>query len=895
MTDPKKEKSSAGSDDGDSDYPQIDKSIYRYVLRHTLRGQLFLLLLTAVTMPLVYISLDIPKRIINQAIDGKDLPEVLLGFEVTQISFLMLLSVAFLVAVVATGGLKYYLNVYKGVLGERMLRRFRFDLYARILRFPSSKIRRTPPAEIIPMITAETEPLGGLIGDAIAAPAFQGALLLTYLSFIFQQDVWLGLASIALYPPQMYLIPKLQAKVNALSKQRVKTVRVLATHIGETVQGAPDIHANDSGRFERARTSGHLGRIFDIREEIYRRKFFIKFLNNFLAQVTPFFFFSIGGYLVIKGEISLGALVAVLAAYKDIGPPWKELLKFYQVFEDTRVKYLQVAEQFEPENMIRKSLLEAPDKVEPLSGELKAQNLSYGEEGGANTVSSVGFSIPLDSHVAVVGAAGSGKSDVSALAARLIWPTAGNIQMGSLNWADAAEAVTGRRVGWVGSTPYIFSGTIAYNLYYGLFNAPKDAHAGGDTVAGRRVREATASGNSPDDSGADWLDLTAGGFRDGEDLRQRARQVLQVANLEDDVYRMGLATRIADTEVDADTERKILEARRQFQEKGLDVTTFDPDKYNVNISVAQNILFGYPLDPGFAPEQLPSHALVTDLLRQAGLFDDFLALGVRVAQAMTEVFEGISPDSDLFERFSLISGDDLPVLEEILRRLSAIDDQSPKQLPEADQEALRSFVYRLVPAQHRLGIVDEPLQAQLLEVRKLLRETLGQENTSVDFLNPVALNPGLDIESNVLFGSLPFGKPALRSKIRNSIDEVIAAVGLRSLVVELGLNADVGTSGGKLSSMQRQKLGFARALMKNPDLLVVDEALAPFDFNVRGDLIKSIREHMHGRGIFWALESAGSVEHFEDVIVMESGKILEQGKTDEMAARNGPLKTLLAT
>ena len=449
MTDPKKAQPTASIEGDDPDYPRIDKSIYRYVLRHTLRGQLFLLLLTALTMPLVYISLDIPKRIINQAIGGENLPEMILGFEVTQVAFLMLLSVGFLVAVVASGGLKYYLNVYKGILGERMLRRFRFDLYARILRFPSAKIRRTPPAEIIPMITAETEPLGGLIGDAIAAPAFQGALLLTYLSFIFQQDVWLGLASIALYPPQMYLIPKLQAKVNALSKERVKTVRVLATHIGETVQGASDIHANDSGRFEQARTSGHLGRIFGIREEIYRRKFFIKFLNNFLAQVTPFFFFSIGGYLVIKGEVSLGALVAVLAAYKDIGPPWKELLKFYQVFEDTRVKYLQVAEQFEPENMIRKSLLEAPEEVEPLSGELKAQGVSYVAD-ETTTVSNTTFSVPLDTHVAIVGGAGSGKSDVSALAARLLWPTSGKIEVGHLDWAEAPEAVAGRRVGWVG-------------------------------------------------------------------------------------------------------------------------------------------------------------------------------------------------------------------------------------------------------------------------------------------------------------------------------------------------------------------------------------------------------------------------------------------------------------
>ncbi len=892
MTDPKKAQPTASIEGDDPDYPRIDKSIYRYVLRHTLRGQLFLLLLTVLTMPLVYISLDIPKRIINQAIGGENLPEMILGFEVTQVAFLMLLSVGFLVAVVASGGLKYYLNVYKGILGERMLRRFRFDLYARILRFPSAKIRRTPPAEIIPMITAETEPLGGLIGDAIAAPAFQGALLLTYLSFIFQQDVWLGLASIALYPPQMYLIPKLQAKVNALSKERVKTVRVLATHIGETVQGASDIHANDSGRFEQARTSGHLGRIFGIREEIYRRKFFIKFLNNFLAQVTPFFFFSIGGYLVIKGEVSLGALVAVLAAYKDIGPPWKELLKFYQVFEDTRVKYLQVAEQFEPENMIRKSLLEAPEEVEPLSGELKAQGVSYVAD-ETTTVSNTTFSVPLDTHVAIVGGAGSGKSDVSALAARLLWPTSGKIEVGHLDWAEAPEAVAGRRVGWVGSAPYIFTGTVAHNLYYGLFNSPVNQKDGASPDEQDRIHESIASGNSTDDAGADWLDLTAVGVQDIKGLRERAREVLEVADLGEDIYQMGLATRIADAQIDPQTESKILEARRQFQDKGLDVTTFDPNTYNVNISVSQNILFGYPLAAEFAPELLPSNPLVTDLLREAGLFDEFLHLGVKVAQTMTEVFEGVSPDSDLFERFSLISGDDLPVLEEILRRLSATEDQSPQSLPESDQEVLRSFVYRLVPAQHRLGIVNDSLQAKLLKVRGLLREKLGDTNDSVDFLDPASLNPGLDVESNVLFGALPFGKPALRSKIRKSIDEVIDGVDLRAYVMELGLYAEVGTSGGKLSSIQRQKLGFARALMKHPDLLVVDEALAPFDFNVRGSLIKGIREHMRGRGIIWALESASSVEHFEEVVVMESGRILERGRTQELLERDGPLKTLL--
>ena len=876
-----------------ADAPEIDRSIYRYVLRYTLRGQLFLLLLTVLTMPLVYISLDIPKRIINQAIGGVDMPDQILGFGVDQVSYLLALSVAFLLVVVISGALKFYLNVYKGVLGERMLRRFRFDLYTRILRFPSAHIRRTTPAEIIPMITAETEPLGGLIGDAIAAPAFQGALLLTYLSFIFQQDLWLGLASIALYPPQMYLIPKLQAKVNALAKTRVQTVRLLASHIGETVQGATDIHANDSGRFERAKTSNQLGRIFDIREELYRRKFFIKFLNNILAQVTPFFFFSIGGYLVIQGDVSLGALVAVLVAYKDIGPPWKELLKFYQVFEDTRVKYEQVAKQFEPENMIKASILEDQEVVESLKGTLTASNVSYGEDENSQTVSGASFSLPLDTHVAVVGGAGSGKSHLAGLAARVLWPTAGRLSINDLDWSEVPEAVPGRRVAWVGSSAHIFSGTISHNLYYGLMNSPQNLDPKTeDKAEQRRLREALASGNSTDSAAMPWLDLAAGNLSDERALLEKAIKVLAVVQLDEDGYRFGLGMHATFSDQDG-MRARFLKAREQIRAKGLEFVAFDPDIYNVNITVAENILFGNPDDPAFYPDRLPSNPLVTQLLRYAGLFDDFLAMGHKVAATMVEIFSGVSADSELFEQFSLVSSDDLVVLERILRDTTDAAVSDLAQLQEADQEILRALVYRLAPARHRLGIIDESVQQQLLKVRGMLRDKLGSDNDSVNFLDAQAFNPGLNIESNVLFGAMPFGKPAVRETICREIDEAITAAGLREYVIELGLTADVGNAGGRLSSIQRQKLVIARALMKDPDLLVVDEALGPLDFNARSQIIKNVCEFMNGRGVLWVLETPALAREFEDVIVMGSGRILEQGKSEALEQQDGPFKALL--
>src|SRR6185437_9886130 len=395
---------------------------YGFIIRHSRWHQVMLLIFTLVSFPFLYYSLDLPKTIVNRAIGGKKFPQELYGiFQLDQIPYLLTLCGIFLALVFINGGFKYYINVYKGQLGERMLRRLRYELYHRLLRFPLGHYKRVSSAELIPMITAEVEPLGGFIGDAFVLPAFQGGTLLTIIFFMFMQDPVLGTAAVALYPLQGYVIPKLQRKVNQLGKRRVRTVREVADQVHESAAGIVDIHTNDAVKRQLALFSHLLGTIYEIRFEIYQRKFFVKFLNNFIAQLTPFFFFAIGGYLVIRGNLSFGALVAVLAAYKDLASPWKELLDFYQIKEDSRIKYEQIVEQFQPAGMIDARLqLTEPEVLEPLTGELTVSNLSLAEDDGSRLVDGVSFAVPVDEHVAIVGQGGSGKNELALLLARLV-------------------------------------------------------------------------------------------------------------------------------------------------------------------------------------------------------------------------------------------------------------------------------------------------------------------------------------------------------------------------------------------------------------------------------------------------------------------------------------------
>ena len=257
----------------------MKQTLFGYIFAFSTRQQIVLVLLTFAAFPFIYLQAELPKRIVNGAIQGRpaDFPVTILGFEFEHVPYLFTLCGVFLALVLINGGFKYMLNVMKGRLGERMLRRLRYILYERILRFPLPHFRRVSQGELIPMVTQEVEPLGGFFGDAIALPLYQGGILVTLLAFILMQDPLLGLAAVALFPLQAVVIPRLQKKVNMLAKRRVQNVRILSEHLGESISGIAEIHTNDSSQYQLSRFSHRLGVIYDIRYEIFRRKFFIKF------------------------------------------------------------------------------------------------------------------------------------------------------------------------------------------------------------------------------------------------------------------------------------------------------------------------------------------------------------------------------------------------------------------------------------------------------------------------------------------------------------------------------------------------------------------------------------------------------------------------------------------
>ena len=111
----------------------------------------------------------------------------------------------------------------------------------------------------------------------------QAGTLITIFAFMFIQNPILGAAAIALYPVQAYFIPKLQRRIRELGRQRVRKMRTLSDRIGETIAAQVEIRTNAGAQHQLADISQRLGEIYDIRFEIYNRKFFVKFFEQFPA------------------------------------------------------------------------------------------------------------------------------------------------------------------------------------------------------------------------------------------------------------------------------------------------------------------------------------------------------------------------------------------------------------------------------------------------------------------------------------------------------------------------------------------------------------------------------------------------------------------------------------
>lgn len=862
----------------------MERSLYSYIWRYSAPRQIVILCITLMSFPILYVSLELPKQIVNDAIGANpqtDFPKDWLGMPFGQVEYLLVLCFSFLGLVTLNGIIKYSLNVYKGLTGERTLRRLRYQLYERVLRFRLPHFGKISSGEIIPMITAEVQPLGGFIGDAIALPAFQGGTLLVYLTFIFVQDPLLGAAAVILYPFQGWLIPKLQKRVNMLAKQRVKNIRQMSDRIGESISGISDIHANDTSAYHLAQLTDNLQTNFEIRFAIFRRKFMIKFINNFINQLTPFFFYSIGGYLVIAGNISFGALVAVLAAYKDLAGPWKELLTYYQQMADSRIKYQAVIEQFDPPDLYSAERISGePEFKFPDEGALRLSGVTYEGEGSGQNVEGATAEIGLGEKTAVIGGEGSGRLQLLQMISGLLSPTSGRIDLGSANIDTLPESVLGRNIAFVSPSPHMFNSSIRFNLFYALYHRPvRDPQVEEFSAREKafRLEEARQAGNIDYDIRSEWEDFDEAGVESYDELEARAVALIDRVGLGDDIYRMGLQARLDDGESAEALRSRILAARKAIADEVVrsgDLADYldlwSRDRFNQSATLLENILYGVPVDPKLTYRELAEDPVIVTGLEEAGLTETVFEVGRSIAEMMVELFSDVGGDSDMLNTFSFIPPEEISDYGMLLQRLKA----SPEAMTGEERAKITALAFMLIPTRHRLGLMTPEIEEKVIAARPVLARGLEDAgDRRIAFFERDSFNDTMTIEENLIYGKARLDRAQARDRIEAAVSSVVAEHNLKPIIMRAGLAFMVGVGGSRLSAGQKQKIGIVRALLRRPKLLVLDDIIQGYGSAGEADLLNTLFDIMGSAGVIAGMSGEAGLDAFDKTLRIESGRL----------------------
>jgi len=166
-------------------------------------------------------------------------------------------------------------------------------------------------------------------------------------------------------------------------------------------------------------------------------------------------------------------------------------------------------------------------------------------------------------------------------------------------------------------------------------------------------------------------------------------------------------------------------------------------------------------------------------------------------------------------------------------------------------------------------------------------------------LDSLRASIGVVFQESLLFNrsikdNLLVGKPGATN---DEIEQACRMADAHEFIIrqQNGYDTMIGERGTTLSGGQRQRLAIARALLKNPPILILDEATSALDAATEAKVSKALKTLMAGRTTFIIAHRLSTVRDADEILVFDNGRIVEQGSFDSLLARQGRFAALVET
>lgn len=268
-------------------------------------------------------------------------------------------------------------------------------------------------------------------------------------------------------------------------------------------------------------------------------------------------------------------------------------------------------------------------------------------------------------------------------------------------------------------------------------------------------------------------------------------------------------------------------------------------------------------------------------------FGEFMNLNQQANAAMDRIIEILNYKEEIPNSESLENVDNNP-------SISFIDHNFT--YPSNNEKVLKD-INLMIDQGSSLGIIDKTgsgkttLIRQLLDIYKVDKESIiisdesFSEISSKSFKDKIGYVPQEHmIFSDTLKNNIRFSKLDASDE---EIDEAIAIADFTKDIKEFsdGLDTLTGEKGVSLSGGQKQRLAIARAVLKDPDILILDDAMSAVDANTEQNIIKNLSTSRKDKTTIIIAHRISQVQHCDNIIILEDGKIVDSGNHDELMSR----------
>jgi ATP-binding cassette, subfamily B, bacterial len=364
----------------------------------------------------------------------------------------------------------YLLNVVSGLRYTRVSAEILFDmrlaLYEHLQRLSPRFYARTRMGDIVARINSDIGEIQRVAAEAALAWVGNILFLVGCAVMLVWLDWRLALFTAGVMPLSLGALVFYRRRL----EQRVAVVRQKSADIGsfliETLQAhtlvvSSNAQARESGRFRRLNDA-----FIEALMAMQRVSYLAGGLPGMIISLGASAVFLYGGWRVVQGTLTLGTFAAFIAYQMRIMAPVQALMGLYTALATAKVSWHRVLQLLDAPI----DVIEAPTaRVLPhVDGALRFERVSLTTERGVKVLDEVSFDCAAGHSVAIVGASGSGKSTIAALALRLIDPDGGVVRLDGHDLRELRLADLRRHVVLVEQEPVLLHASIAENLRYGL-------------------------------------------------------------------------------------------------------------------------------------------------------------------------------------------------------------------------------------------------------------------------------------------------------------------------------------------------------------------------------------------------------------------------------------------